>query len=350
MADGDETPELPLWSHLDLDCMGMEPATLERWLQVLARPSGLVVITGPTGAGKSTVAHASLLRLRRMRPRAVIMAAEIIEVRLHPSRGIQQVPSDFGDGPDSFARQTDRFVAAGAHVIKTKIESFSMADSAMRAVDAGCLVLASMHTRNAFDVPGRLRDMIIQTTCPFQHSGPTVVADHLAAVLTRRLVGVLCPVCKTAYRPSAALRDYFHLGPGLLARLGLDGLDLDDLVLYRPGRGCSMCRLTGGYVSRTGVFELAVYDDGATEAIRAGASADDLHRIGCASGTTTLRESGLRKALLGVTSLEEVTRVTDGDADHLGHPAVTNGRFVPWRTDARIDTAPAAASGVVMGP
>jgi type IV pilus assembly protein PilB len=266
--------------------LGFGDQDLERFRKVIARPNGIVLVTGPTGSGKTTTLYAALKELNRANVK-IITAEDPVEYEI---AGINQVQVHSRIGL-TFARILRAMLRQAPNVILVgEIRDAETAEVAIQAALTGHLVFATLHTNDAPSALARLVDMGVK---------PFLVSASIQAVVAQRLVRRLCMACRVPYQPSE----------NELRAAGLDAARLDDRTLYRA-EGCGECQFTG-YDGRVAAFELLVLDatlrdmafrNEATPAIRAQAE-----RSHC---MVPLRDDGLRKALSGVTTLSEVLRVS----------------------------------------
>ncbi len=267
--------------RLTLEQLGVPPDQLERLEELIRRPHGILLVTGPTGSGKTTTLYAALLQLNDL-SRNLMTVEDPIEYYLEGVGQTQvntRVDMSFARGLRAILRQDPDVVMVG------EIRDLETAEIAVQASLTGHLVLSTLHTNSAVAAVTRLRDMGIESF---------LLASSLIGVLSQRLVRLLCTDCKSAYDPDSAERSQLGLGD-------------EPLTLYRPV-GCDACdRL--GYRGRTGIFELLVVDEALRTLIHDDASEQDLasHVRARAPG---LHRDGLRRVLGGDTSLEEVLRVT----------------------------------------
>ncbi|HJV67262.1 MAG TPA: type II secretion system ATPase GspE [Geomonas sp.] len=249
--------------------------------RLLARTSGIILVTGPTGSGKSTTLYAALNQINSPE-KNIITVEDPIEYQLKGVGQIQVNPKielTFASGLRSILRQDPDIVMIG------EIRDAETAEIAMQASLTGHLVLSTLHTNDAATAVTRLIDMGIE---------PFMVASSLSAVLAQRLVRVICPHCKESYQPD---RSY-------------PGVELPPL-LYR-GRGCDKC-FNLGTMGRMGIYELLPVDSEICSMIIRQASSGAIKEYAISKGMRTLREDGLDKAACGLTTIEEVLRVTQED-------------------------------------
>lgn len=271
------------WSsvRLDFEALGFEGEPLHRFLAQLDRPNGIVLVTGPTGSGKTTTLYAALSRLNKAE-RKILTVEDPVEYQLEGINQIQVKPDiglDFAQVLRSFLRHDPDVMMVG------EIRDLETAQVATQAALTGHLVLSTLHTNGAAASVSRLLDIGL---------ADYLVVSSLAAVVAQRLVRVLCPHCREPYTAP----------PELAARLGLPA----GSTLHRP-RGCPACQ-NSGYTGRTGVYEVLVMDDAIRSAVLSRTDAAALHRAAVAAGMRTLFEDGARKVAQGITTPEEIWRVT----------------------------------------
>ncbi|MDQ7829288.1 MAG: type II secretion system ATPase GspE [Armatimonadota bacterium] len=265
-----------------IERLGFRPEARARFERLIAKPCGLILVTGPTGSGKTTTLYAALNRLNR--PDVKILTIEdpveyqlpgIVQVQVNPRAGLT-----FARGLRAFLRQDPDIIMLG------EVRDEETARIAVQASLTGHLVLSTLHTNDAPSAVTRLADMGIE---------PFLVGASVLGVVAQRLVRALCVECREPYAPT----------PEVLARLGLEPAEAP--VVYRP-RGCPRCGGLG-YRGRLGLYEVMTVDDALRDLIVRGAGAAALREAALAAGMRTLREEGLARALDGTTSLEEVLRV-----------------------------------------
>jgi len=269
---------------LHLAELGM-PAEIAAGLQeIIHRPNGILLVTGPTGSGKTTTLY-GCLRLINQPELKILTAEDPVEYEMD---GVMQLPVNpaigltFAAALRSFLRQDPDVLMVG------EIRDLETAQIAIQAALTGHLVLSTLHTNDAAGAITRLIDMGVE---------PFLLCATLEAVLAQRLVRRICPDCCEVADPPAALR----------ARFGLDPVQGNGQV-FSHGRGCATCRQTG-YRSRTGVFEWLRMNEAIRELVMQRTPAPDLTRLAVAQGMQTLRDAGLRAALAGRTTLEELARI-----------------------------------------
>jgi len=271
---------------LGLDKLGMSPRDLKVTKMILERPHGIILVTGPTGSGKTTTLYAGLSQINDIQ-RKIITIEDPIEYQLHGINQIQvsrKAGLTFASGLRSILRHDPDVVLVG------EIRDVETAEIAIQASLTGHLVFSTLHTNDAPTALTRLVDMGIE---------PYLVASSLEAVIAQRLVRTICPECKEELpeQEVAPLRRRF--GDRLPA------------VLYK-GRGCRNCQGTG-YRGRMGIFEMMVVTDDVRSLILDNASPRDLRMASAKQGMTSLRDDGFRHLHVGRTTVEEILRVTKDD-------------------------------------
>jgi len=277
----------------ELDQLGMSGRVLGSFNSVLRQPHGVVLVTGPTGSGKTTTLYAALKHIYT--PEKKIITIEepvefhldgINQMQVNPKRGLT-----FANGLRSILRQDPDIIMVG------EIRDSDTANIAIRSALTGHLVFSSLHTNDAASAVTRLLDMNIE---------PFLLATTVEAVVAQRLVRIICNRCAEQY----------ELSPQLLDQLGSDAPAFDGAVLRR-GRGCRECRKTG-YKGRIGIFEMIEVTDAMHELIMTRPSSSQV-RHAAGPSFMGMRQDGYGKVLAGVTTLEEVWRVTR-DAPDNGSP------------------------------
>jgi type IV pilus assembly protein PilB len=271
-------------TRVSLKHVGLPGDLLTVWENLITRPYGMIVVTGPTGSGKTTTLYASLAQINTPE-RNVVSIEDPVEYQM---AGVKQVQVNvragltFASGLRSILRQDPDIVLIG------EVRDRETAQIAVQASMTGHLVLTTLHTNDAAGVPTRLADMGVE---------PFLVTASVLGVLAQRLVRVICPRCKEAYTPPAEA----------LRRLGLNPTQHIGLRLHR-GRGCDRCYGTG-YRGRIGVFELLLMEGSLRAMVVGGASADQLRTAAQQKGMRLMWQDGVQKALQGVTTVEELLRV-----------------------------------------
>lgn len=268
---------------LTLSQLGFSKETLEKYQKLTLRPHGIILVTGPTGSGKTTTLYASLDKINTVE-KNIITIEDPVEYRLS---GIRQTPVNpkvnltFANGLRSILRQDPNVIMVG------EIRDLETAEIAIQAALTGHLVLSTLHTN---DAPGAITRMIDMGVEPF------LISSSVIGVLAQRLVRTLCKECKEEYTPAKeVLKDM--------------GLEEKGSSKFFRGKGCPKCRNTG-YKGRIGIFELMLPDENVRKLILTKASLGEIRRQVRASGMVTLKEDGIRKIREGLTTVEEVLRVT----------------------------------------
>lgn len=271
--------------------LGFHLGDLERFRRVIARPNGIVLVTGPTGSGKTTTLYAALQELNRPDVK-IITAEDPVEYEIH---GINQVQVHGKIGL-SFARILRAMLRQAPNVILVgEIRDQETAEVAIQAALTGHLVFATLHTNDAPSALARLADMGVK---------PFLVSASVQAVLAQRLVRKLCPSCRVPYDPPDSE----------LAAAGLDRARLDGRTVYRA-EGCADCGFTG-HAGRIAAYEMLEMDGELRDMTFRHEPTMAIRAAGERSGKlTTMREDGLRKVLDGTTSIAEVLRVVHAMTD-----------------------------------
>jgi type IV pilus assembly protein PilB len=264
-----------------LESLGFEPDQLNLFMKAVRRPWGMVLLTGPTGSGKSTTLHTALKAIRSPR-KNIVTVEDPVEYR---SPGIQQVQVKGEIGLD-FARSLRSILRQDPDIIMLgEIRDSETAQIAVKAALTGHLVLSTLHTNDSVSTLVRMVNIGVE---------PFLVASAVSLAAAQRLVRKICLDCREPYEPSS---DEQALFPP----------DQIPAVLYR-GRGCARCRNVG-YLGRMAIYEVFPVTANVRRMVLDGADGDRIHGYAVESGMATLKTVGLRKAVLGLTSLEEVLSV-----------------------------------------
>jgi type IV pilus assembly protein PilB len=270
---------------LDMTKLGFEPDSLRKLETAIGKPWGMVLVTGPTGSGKTNTLYSSIAKINT--PETNIMTAEDpVEFNLVGVNQVQvreNIGLNFAAALRSFLRQDPNIILVG------EIRDFETAEIAVKASLTGHLVLSTLHTNDAPSTISRLMNMGIE---------PFLVASSVNLICAQRLVRRLCTQCKT---------DHPH-DPQALVTAGFTPEEAAK-VIPKKGTGCERCNNTG-YKGRVGLYEVMEITDELRELILVGASALELRRKAVDEGMITLRRSGLHKVMEGVTTIEEVARET----------------------------------------
>ncbi len=271
--------------RLDMTKLGFEPESLTKFERAILRPYGMVLVTGPTGSGKTNTLYSSIAKLNT--PETNIMTAEDpVEFQLAGINQVQmkdQIGLNFAAALRAFLRQDPNIILVG------EIRDFETAEIAVKAALTGHLVLSTLHTNDAPSTISRLMNMGIE---------PFLVATSVNLICAQRLVRRICTNCKDVLKvPEQAMLDA--------------GYTQDELATTQIfiGKGCATCNKTG-YKGRVGLYEVMEINDELRELILVGASALELKKKAVDNGMLTLRRSGLTKVALGQTTIEEVVRET----------------------------------------
>ncbi len=271
--------------RLDMTKLGMEQESLTKFEKAILKPYGMVLVTGPTGSGKTNTLYSSIARLNQ--PDTNIMTAEDpVEFQLMGINQVQmkeQIGLNFAAALRSFLRQDPNIILVG------EIRDFETAEIAVKAALTGHLVLSTLHTNDAPSTISRLMNMGIE---------PFLVATSVHLICAQRLVRRICTECK----------EEVHLPPQALIDIGYAPEEAKATKVFK-GRGCERCN-GSGYKGRTGLYEVMEINDELRELVLVGASALELRKKAIEQGMISLRRSGLIKIAQGMTTIEEVIRET----------------------------------------
>jgi type IV pilus assembly protein PilB len=271
--------------RLDMTKLGFEPESLKKFERQILKPYGMVLVTGPTGSGKTNTLYSSVSRLNTVDTN-IMTAEDPVEFQLGGINQVQmkeQIGLNFAAALRAFLRQDPNIILVG------EIRDFETAEIAVKAALTGHLVLSTLHTNDAPSTISRLMNMGIE---------PFLVATSVNLICAQRLVRRICSNCKEELDvPEQALID-----------AGYSPEEAKKTKIYH-GKGCSTCN-KGGYKGRTGLYEVMEINDELRELILVGASALELKKKAIEQGMITLRRSGLIKVALGQTTMEEVLRET----------------------------------------
>jgi general secretion pathway protein E len=273
-------------SHiLMLSDLGMHDERIKLLNKLIKSPYGIILVTGPTGSGKTTTLYAALSTINRPEIN-IITIEDPIEYQMDGVGQIQVNPKielTFAAGLRSIVRQDPDVILIG------EIRDRETAEIAIQSSLTGHLVFSTLHTNDAASAVTRLIDMGVE---------PFLVTSSIVAIIAQRLVRVLCPHCKETYEPDAES----------LANLGLDSLLSRQQVFYRK-KGCNLCMQTG-FRGRTGIFEILIVDDEIKKMVLKTSDANQINDLAIKRGMITLQKDGIDKVLKGITTTEEVLRVT----------------------------------------
>lgn len=272
---------------LGLPSLGFQPDILEKYNTMIHQPYGIIFVTGPNGSGKTTTLYSTLNTINTP-DKDIVTLEDPIEYQLPLIRQTQVDPDsglDFAAGLRSLLRQDPDIILLG------EVRDAETASISVRSALTGHLVLTTVHTNDSIGAISRLVDMGIERV---------LIASATIGVLGQRLVRVLCNTCAEQYEASVPLKQEL-------------GLPVNEQVVLKKGVGCETCGFTG-YLGRTAIFELLAPDKKLRGMITDGASYIDMHTYAVQTlKMRTLREDGLLKARQGITSVEEVLRVTAGE-------------------------------------
>lgn len=270
---------------LDLNNVGMDEATIAEFRKVMEKPNGIILVTGPTGSGKTTTLYSALSELNRIEDK-LITTEDPVEYDID---GIIQIPIDdeidvtFANALRSILRQDPDKILVG------EIRDLETAEIAVQASLTGHTVFSTLHTNDAPSTVTRMKDMGIPTF---------LITATVEAILAQRLVRRICPECREEVEP----------GDDMLAELELKREELGDRKFYR-GAGCNTCSNTG-YKGRVGLFELMILDDELRQLIMENAQTDKLRNVAQSKGMRLLRDAGMEFIFDGTTTAEEIVRET----------------------------------------
>ncbi len=271
---------------LELPALGFADANLEAYLSVLDQPTGILLVTGPTGSGKTTTLYSSLVRLNTG-DRKIVTVEDPVEYHLEGVNQVQVRPRiglTFADALRSLLRQDPDIMMIG------EIRDLETAEIAVQAALTGHKVLSTLHTNSAAATVTRLLDMGVEDY---------LLTSTVNGIVAQRLVRLICDDCSA---PKPVLGE-------IVDELGLDRFFQGAPPVLAEGTGCAACNGTG-YRGRTGIVEILTMTDAVRKAIVARAGAQDVQRAATDAGMTTMFEDGIKKAVAGITTLEEVLRVT----------------------------------------
>ena len=271
--------------NLEIESLGLLPDTYEKLKELIKTPNGIIIVTGPTGSGKTTTLYSCLKRINTIDLK-LLTSEDPVEYDLE---GIMQVPINEAVGL-TFARALRSFLRQDPDIIMVgEMRDLETAQISIQASLTGHLVFTTLHTN---DAPGAVTRMIDMGVEPF------LISSTLKAILAQRLVRMICKKCHVAYEPPEAV----------LSELGLTKEDVQERPFYY-GKGCGECNETG-YRGRKGLFELLIITEPIRELINARAPAGVIRGRALELGMKTLREDGIRTILDGVTTVEEILKYT----------------------------------------
>jgi len=268
-----------------LEDMGFLPENKKDFEKLINLPNGMILVTGPTGSGKTTTLYATLSHINQ-KERKVITIEDPVEYQLDGINQVQvksQINLTFASGLRSMLRQAPDIIMVG------EIRDLETAEIAVQSALTGHLIFSTLHTNDAAGAVARLIDMGIK---------PYLVASTVQGILAQRLVRTICSSCRESYSPSAEEASMLSISPD----------KSKDFELYK-GKGCSACNNTG-FRGRMGIYELLIMNDNIRELVIENTSSAVLCKKAREFGMRTLKEDGMEKVKLGHTTIEEVLRVT----------------------------------------
>jgi general secretion pathway protein E len=270
---------------IELQELGFPHDILEQYIRLVSQPYGMILVTGPTGSGKTSTLYATLSRLNSAENK-IITLEDPVEYQLIGINQIQVNPKielSFASGLRSIVRQDPDTILVG------EIRDRETADTAIQSALTGHLLFSTLHTNDAAGAVSRLLDMGVESF---------LLSSTLLGILAQRLVRIICKECKTEIKPDDRLIDSLQPEPE----------EIEGVHFYE-GRGCEACRFTG-FKGRTGIFEYIAIDDDFRNMINRRASADQIRALALKKGCSNLRQDGWQKIRQGITTVSEVIRVT----------------------------------------
>jgi type II secretory ATPase GspE/PulE/Tfp pilus assembly ATPase PilB-like protein len=267
---------------LGLPELGFSPQDLKVFDKLIRRPNGIILVTGPTGSGKTTTLYAALAAVNS-EEKNIITIEDPVEYEIPLIRQTQVNPKaglTFANGLRSILRQDPDIIMVG------EIRDRETAEIAIQASLTGHLVFSTLHTNDAASSLTRLIDMGVE---------PFLIASSVIGILAQRLVRVICPKCKEKYTPAAEM---------------LNSLGIKERYDFFRGKGCSHCK-GSGFSGRVGIFELLVMNEEIKNMVTVRSPANEIRKLAISAGMRTLFDDGLEKVKGGVTTAEELSRVTE---------------------------------------
>ncbi len=271
---------------MKLEKLGFADELLYNFRKLIVKPHGIILVTGPTGSGKTSTLYAALNEINTL-DQNIITLEDPVEYQLKIINQVQVNPSvglNFASGLRSILRQDPDVIMVG------EIRDKETAEIAIEAAMTGHLVFSTLHTNSASGAVARLVDMGVE---------PFLISSSVIGVIGQRLVRKICSSCKEEYEPDKEIIEEL-------------ALDVNKKWIFSRGKGCKVCKGTG-YKGRTGIHELLIPNDDIRKLIIEKASATEIQKIAEKGGLKTLRHDGLFKAQKGLTTLEEVIRITQED-------------------------------------
>ncbi len=265
--------------------IGFLPDNQAMFRQLIRRPNGIILVTGPTGSGKTTTLYSALSEINTP-DRKLITIENPVEYQLEGINQMQvneEIGLDFSLGLKSLLRQSPDVILVG------EIRDYETAEIAIRAALTGHLVFSTLHTNDAPSSVNRLIDLGIN---------PYLISSSVQAIMAQRLIRTICSNCKTEYDPE----------PEYIEQVGFPKEDVESTTFYH-GEGCEECNMTG-YSGRRAIFEMMINSDHVKDLVLEGVSTNDLRRAAIKDGMRTLRQDGFIKVKTGLTTLMEIARTT----------------------------------------
>ncbi|MFH1867398.1 MAG: ATPase, T2SS/T4P/T4SS family [Candidatus Omnitrophota bacterium] len=282
---------LPTQMLYSLEKLGLPKRELAIFENLILKPHGIIFVTGPTGSGKTTTLYACLSKINT-KDRKIITIEDPIEYEMSGITQIQVMPQiglDFARGLRSMLRHDPDIMMVG------EVRDLETAEIAIRVALTGHLVFSTLHTNDAASGVARLVDVGLE---------PYLIASSLEAIIAQRLVRVICPHCKSEDKKAA-----LELKKTIAEDLGLKSAD--SIKIFR-GKGCNECNLTG-FFGRTATYEILLVDDSIRELIAKRMPSSEMKKLAIKKGMRTLRQDGWERVIAGVTTPEEVMRVTQAE-------------------------------------
>lgn len=283
---------LPTQMLYSLEKLGLAKGELQIFERLIQKPHGIIFVTGPTGSGKTTTLYSCLTRINT-KDRKIITIEDPIEYEMSGITQIQVMPEiglDFARGLRSILRHDPDVIMVG------EVRDFETAETAIRVALTGHLVFSSLHTNDAASGIARLLDIGVE---------PYLIASSVEAYIAQRLIRVICPTCRVENKNvSGEIKELIAKDLGIKAA---------DVKVY-SGKGCSNCNSTG-FFGRTAIYEILLVDELIKDLILKKASSDQIKRVALSRGMRTLRQDGWKKVITGITTFEEVIRVTSAEED-----------------------------------
>ena len=272
---------------LDLQKLGFPEELLNEYMELVSQPHGMILVTGPTGSGKTSTLYTTLSKINSSEKK-IITLEEPVEYQLRGVNQIQVNPKigmSFANGLRSIVRQDPDIILVG------EIRDTETAEIAIQSALTGHLLFSTLHTNDAAGAITRLLDMDVENF---------LLSSTLLGVLAQRLVRVICPACRERIKPEEKL----------LRSMGISPDEADDIDFF-AGKGCEECRGTG-FKGRTAIFEYLSVNDSIRKEIMARSSTEKIKDVAAENGMKVLRQDGWRKVREGITTIEEVLKVTLG--------------------------------------